>query len=235
MEGWIMNDWSPPQRPSEYVEQILVTSILDGTFPAGTKLPAERVLAEQLGITRPTLREVLKHLACDGWLTIHQGRPTQVNDFWHDGGLNMLSTLVRFAQKLPADFVPNLLEVRLALAPAYTRAALTRNPLRVGTYLEDYLRLEEEPQAFASFDWHLHRILTIASGNPIFTLILNGFSSFYEQMAYRYFLHPKSRDSSRIFYRDLYQAVLLRDPDTAEEITREVMRLSLELWKSIST
>jgi GntR family negative regulator for fad regulon and positive regulator of fabA len=230
-----MNDWSPPKRPSEYVEQILVTSIMDGTFPAGTNLPAERELANQLGITRPTLREVLKHLACDGWLTIHQGKPTLVNDFWQDGGLNMLSTLVRSAQKLPANFVPNLLEVRLALAPAYTRAAVAHEPTRVADYLKDSINLTEDPQAFAAYDWHLHRTLTIASGNPIFTLILNGFASFYEQMASRYFTSPRSRDFSRLFYRDLHQAAHGQDPDSAEEITREVMRISIELWDQISS
>jgi GntR family transcriptional regulator, negative regulator for fad regulon and positive regulator of fabA len=230
-----MNNWSPPKRPSEYVEQVLVTSILDGTFPAGTYLPAERELANLLGITRPTLREVLKHLACDGWLTIHQGKPTLVNDFWQDGGLNTLSTLVRSAQKLPTDFVPNLLDVRLALAPAYTRAAVMHDPESVATYLENSTQLTEDPQAFATFDWHLHRTLTIASGNPIFTLILNGFATFYEQMACSYFMYPRSRDNSRVFYRDLHQAALQQDPDAAEEITREVMGLSIELWNDIPT
>lgn len=229
-----MNDWSPPQRPSEYAEQILVTSILDGTFPPGTNLPAERELADQLGVTRPTLREVLKHLACDGWLIIHQGKPTLVNDFWQDGGLNVLSTLVRFDQKLPKDFVPNLLEVRLALAPAYTRAAVLHQPERVAAYLDNSIHLSEDPQAFASFDWHLHRTLTIASGNPIFTLILNGFASFYEQMAGRYFTSRKSRDFSRKFYRDLYQAAYQHDAEAAEEITRKVMKSSIELWDQIS-
>jgi GntR family transcriptional regulator, negative regulator for fad regulon and positive regulator of fabA len=230
-----MNDWSPPQRPSEYTEQILVTAILDGTFLAGTNLPAERELANQLGITRPTLREVLRHLAGDGWLTIRQGKPTKVNDFWQDGGLNVLSTMVRFAQKLPPEFVSNLLEVRLALAPPYARAAVEHSPDVVAAYLENYTHLAEDPQAFASFDWHLHRMLTIASGNPIFTLILNGFTSFYVQMAQRYFMHPKARDSSKAFYQNLYQAAHHQDPGAAEQVTREVMSFSIELWKNIST
>jgi len=230
-----MNNWSPPQRPSEYVEQVLVTSILDGTFPAGTSLPAERELANQLGITRPTLREVLSHLACDGWLTIHQGKPTLVNDFWQDGGLNMLGTLVRFAQKLPNDFVPHLLEVRLALAPAYTHAAVKHEPDRVTTYLEDHDHLMEDPQEFAVFDWHLHRTLTIASGNPIFTLILNGFATFYEQMACKYFMSSRSRETSRIFYHDLYQAALHKDPGSAEEITFKVMKFSIKFWNDTVT
>lgn len=229
-----MQEWSPPPRPSEYTEQILVSSILDGTFPPGTTLPGERELAAQLGITRPTLREVLRRLAGDGWLTIHQGKPTRVNDFWQEGGLNVLSTLVRFAQKLPRDFVPNLLVVRLALAPAYARDAVANNPKAVAEYLDGADLLNQSPSAFARFDWHLHRLLTIASGNPIYTLILNGFASFYEQMARRYFMDSNAKAVSITFYHDLYEAALRKDIDGAEQITRKVMKQSIELWQSAS-
>ena len=44
-----------------------------------------------------------------------------MNDFWKDGGLNVLSSLVRYSAELPAGFVTHLLEVRLAMAPAYTQ------------------------------------------------------------------------------------------------------------------
>jgi GntR family transcriptional regulator, negative regulator for fad regulon and positive regulator of fabA len=50
----------PPQRPALYAEQALVTDILNGTFPPGSNLPAERELSIQLGVTRPTLREALR-------------------------------------------------------------------------------------------------------------------------------------------------------------------------------
>ncbi|MGD8972137.1 MAG: GntR family transcriptional regulator, partial [Desulfobacterales bacterium] len=47
-------------RPTQHVEKILVSSILDGTYPTGTALPNERALAAQIGVTRPTLRETLQ-------------------------------------------------------------------------------------------------------------------------------------------------------------------------------
>ena len=63
-------------RPTQYAEKVLVTAILDGTYPTGTSLPNERNLAEQIGITRPTLRETLQRLAGEGWIKIHHGKPT---------------------------------------------------------------------------------------------------------------------------------------------------------------
>lgn len=226
-----MNNWSAPQRPAEYAEQTLVTAILDGTFPPGATLPGERDLAAQLGVTRPTLREAIQRLARDGWLTVQQGKSTLVNDFWQDGGLNVLSALVQHSQHLPPNFVTHLLEVRLHLAPAYTRGAVERSAADIAAFLAGHTTLPDEPAAFATFDWRLHRRLTIASGNPIYTLILNGFADFYEQIARLYFAPRQARIRSRHYYADLYKAASQGDGDRAEQLSRTVMRESIALWQ----
>jgi GntR family transcriptional regulator, negative regulator for fad regulon and positive regulator of fabA len=231
----MMPNWSAPQRPAVYAEESLVTAILDGTYPPGSNLPGERDLAVQLGVTRPTLRETLQRLACEGWLTIQQGKPTSVNNYWQDGGLSVLGALVRYSQRLPPDFVPNLLEVRLALAPAYARSAVERAPGRVADYLAAHEGLDGTPEALAAFDWGLHRALTLASGNPVYTWILNGFSGFYESMARRYFARPEARASSRAFYASLLAAAHTGDAGQAEQTTRQVMQDSLELWRQASS
>jgi GntR family negative regulator for fad regulon and positive regulator of fabA len=225
-----MANWSAPQRPAAYAEEALVTAILEGTYPPGSTLPGERDLAAQMGITRPTLRETLQRLACEGWLTIQQGKATRVNDFWREGGLSVLGALVRYSEQLPPDFVPNLLEVRLALAPAYTRAAVESSSVIVTECLTDSASLEDAPEAFAAFDWTLHYTLTVASGNPVYTLILNGFAGFYEQMARLYFAQAKARSASRAFYAALLAAARQGDAAAAERITRSVMQESIELW-----
>ena len=76
-----MNNWSAPQRPNAYAEHSLIAAILDGTFPPGSTLPGERMLAVELGVTRPTLREAIQRLARDGWLTVRQGKATVVQRF----------------------------------------------------------------------------------------------------------------------------------------------------------
>ena len=56
------------QSPAALAEEYIVRSIWDNVFPAGTNLPSERDLADKIGVTRTTLREVLQRLARDGWL-----------------------------------------------------------------------------------------------------------------------------------------------------------------------
>jgi GntR family negative regulator for fad regulon and positive regulator of fabA len=223
-------------RPAVHAEHVLVTAILQGQYQPGSALPGERDLAARLGITRPTLREALQRLARDGWLTIQQGKPTVVNDFWRVGGLGVLSALAHPANGLPLpdDFIPNLLEVRLHLAPPYTRAAVERNAAGVAGLLAPAAELDDTPEAFAAFDWRLHHALTVASGNPIYTLILNGFGGFYEQMACRYFARAEARNASQAFYHNLLAAAQRRDADGAEALTRQVMQRSIDLWRAAS-
>lgn len=220
-----------PLRPASHAEAALVSGILAGTYPPGSDLPAERQLAVDLGVTRPTLREALQRLSRDGWVAIQHGKPTRVVDVLSEGGLNVLEGLVRHGDSLPEGFVERLLEVRLAMAPAYARSAVELAGASVAGALERAAALPDEPAAFAAFDWEIHRALTGASGNYVWRLILNGFGGFYEEMARVYFGSAEAREASRRYYAALLEAARRRDAEGAEAVTREVMRRSLALWR----
>ena len=225
-------DWDPPVKPTELAENRLISAILDGQFAPGSLLPAERELADQIGVTRPTLREALQRMARDGWIEIHHGRSTRVRDFWQEGSLGVLGAIAQRPEHLPLHFVEQLLTVRLGLAPDYTRLAVEHAPGQVLEALTGLEALEDTPAAFASADWRVHHALTVASGNPIYTLILNGFRDLYQVVGAEYFTPPAARRLSRDFYQNLRSAVDERDAEKAASIVREVMLASLEHWRS---
>ena len=136
-----------PLRPQQHVEEVLVTGILNGTYPVGSTLPNERTLAAQLGVTRPTLRETLQGLAKEGWLTIRHGKSTIVNEYWQKGGLGLLGTLAKHDSYWSNGFIPHLLEIRMVLLPPAARLAATRYPQRILSYLGERDNLAEEPRA----------------------------------------------------------------------------------------
>jgi len=219
-------------RPAQLVEKNLVSAILDGTYSHGTALPSERSLAEQMGVTRQTLRETLQRLAGEGWITIQHGKPTVVNDYWQQGGLRLLGTLSKHSDYLPNGFITHLLEVRLAMLPSIAGRAARLRPKIVLNYLACAQNLAEDAQAFSDFDWKLQMLLARNSQNPVFSLILNDFAQIFASMAMHYFDLNTARQASRTFYRELSRAIEKR-ADTVEDVVKKAMGQSISIWEEV--
>jgi GntR family negative regulator for fad regulon and positive regulator of fabA len=222
--------FTPPLKPAEYAESELLNAILNGTYPIDSNLPSERDLSDQLGVTRPTLREALQRLARDGWLDIQQGKSTRIKDYWQDGSLATLSALAASPHHQSPDFVAYLLEIRFLLAPTYARQALQSASSDIVEFLAGAERLNEDPADFAAFDWSLHHLLTHHAENPVFQLLLNGFRDLYSQIGRRYYSFPECRTQSRHFYQQLLACAETKDLDEVEVLMRKTMQGSLDLW-----
>lgn len=225
-----MAAWNPIPRPAEIAEQRLLEAILGGRFAINATLPNERDLAAQVGVTRPTLREALQRLARDGWLDIQHGKPTRVRDYWREGSLAVLATLAQSEVHQPADFIAHLLEIRLLLAPAYTRQAFEAAAGDIARLLDESQALADTPSALARFDWKLHSHLTRLAANPVFPLLMNGFEKLYVLVGERYFSFEECRAHSRGFYAALRECAEQPNPARAEAVMRETMQASLALW-----
>jgi GntR family transcriptional regulator, transcriptional repressor for pyruvate dehydrogenase complex len=69
-------DSTPPatsQRLGDQVYDALTAQIAAGRYPVGSRLPSEVVLAKQLGVSRPVLRQALGRLRAEGLVTARQG------------------------------------------------------------------------------------------------------------------------------------------------------------------
>jgi len=67
-------------RISDAVASTLERRILEGSLKSGDRLPPERELAAELGVSRPSLREAIQKLASKGMVTSRQGGGTYVTD-----------------------------------------------------------------------------------------------------------------------------------------------------------
>jgi GntR family transcriptional repressor for pyruvate dehydrogenase complex len=81
-DGAMGRAWSPLSRDSlpEIIAKKVLNSIATHELAAGSRLPSERELAAQFRVGRPTVREALRILEAQGFLTIQQGRGTFVSD-----------------------------------------------------------------------------------------------------------------------------------------------------------
>lgn len=101
--------------------------IVAGTLPVGEALPAERVLAEQLGVSRAAVREGLKRLEQAGLVSIQQGGSTRVLDYRRTGGLELLGSLMIRPDGTPdAAVIRGVIELRAHLGPLVARQAASK-------------------------------------------------------------------------------------------------------------
>ena len=68
------------RRLSDDIVERIETLILEGSLRPGERLPAERVLAEDFGVSRPSLREAIQKLVARGLLISRHGGGTFVSD-----------------------------------------------------------------------------------------------------------------------------------------------------------
>lgn len=141
-------------------------AIWEGTLPAGSRLPAERALAEQLGISRPTLRLALRKLTDRGIIAITRGR----------GGGAVVRTEVVPLDLLVDDPAPEpdeigaLLEARRALEPRVALLAarsLTQEDLvKLRTLVQRQHEVLRNVQLNQQLDARFHLAIARATHNP---------------------------------------------------------------------
>ena len=69
-----------PQRLYRQIAEQLRVRMGQAEFAIGTRLPAERDLAKQLGVSRPTVREALIALEVEGWVEVRSGSGVYVRE-----------------------------------------------------------------------------------------------------------------------------------------------------------
>lgn len=69
-----------PQRLYRQIAEQLRSLISKGEFAVGARLPAERDLARQLGVSRPSVREALIALEVEAWVEVRTGSGVYVLD-----------------------------------------------------------------------------------------------------------------------------------------------------------
>ena len=101
--------------------------ILTGKIAIGQRLPSERELALQLGVSRPVVHEGLVDLAAKGLVTMKPRVGTFVNDYRKEGSLSILNSIINYQQgSLDEDLLESLLATRLLVETENTRLAAAK-------------------------------------------------------------------------------------------------------------
>lgn len=207
--------------------------ILAGDFASGERLPSERDLAAQLGVSRPVLHQAIVDLDAKGLVRIEARRGVFVCDFRRDGSIALLMTLIQHSDGVyQPELLRGLIEARLLIETETARLAAAK---RSSADLLEFqaLRIErariptDDISALVQYDFNVHQLIAAASGNMMYALILNSLKQVHSNLAgafYRAFPQGTVANELLDFHRRLYEAIESQDGDAAANVMAAMLK-----------
>ncbi|QDR82433.1 Transcriptional regulator NanR [Sporomusa termitida] len=160
----------------------LRTFIDSGILSAGDKLPSERELGEQLGVSRSILREALRVVESQGLITMVQGKGAYIRK-------PGLRTVIEPVQRLMRDgsiTLGNLMQARAIIEPEVAKVASLNvteaQIVKLEQDCRDMVKFLDFPEKYLQADKRFHSRLAEATGNPVLVImmwpLLNLFAGF---------------------------------------------------------
>jgi GntR family transcriptional repressor for pyruvate dehydrogenase complex len=219
-------------RASDQVASRLRGLILSGHYQPGDRLPPERKLAADFGVTRTTLREALHTLAQHKLLRILPGEGAEVIDFWRHAGLDLLEHLALTEDGVNVELLENLFEARTLLGSEVAALAAQR------ATPEDLAQLERGiaslraagrgPEELQRLDFDFFHTLARISRNLVYLFVLNAIRPMYFEHAA--FFEPMMAGPEEIAeaHAGAARAIATADPEAARRCVRAYLEAGRE-------
>lgn len=217
-----------PIQTGRLYEQIVAqieARILSGDLQPGDKLPAERELAEQFGVSRTAIREAMKALTQRGLVEIYPGRGTFVTHSASAAMRHSIDLLVRIGHD---DGITDLVEVREILEPEIAALAATRATEENIAIMQDAIDAMDEsiddPETYIEADLDFHLALAQGSDNILIPVLIDTLVELLREHRQQAARVAGALIRGQPHHKKIIEAIENRDPDSA----RSAMRAHLE-------
>lgn len=208
-----------PESLSGQIAKQIAAVVGEGIIAPGERLPSERELTEQFGVSRVVVREALRSLETGGLIEVRPGRGAFVR-------LAPGEALTRSWQGWLAthrDEVLELLEIRRAIEQLAARGAAERATdahLRaLAAVCDDFEReaAREPPdvERLVELDVEFHHRVAVASGGSILPQLVDQLASIIRDSRRAVFAVPGRATASAGDHRAVLEAIASTDPDAA--------------------
>lgn len=228
---------SPRKRTTQELSKLvddIDDKIRSGEWPPGTRLPTERELEQRLGVSRNTLRKVLRQFEDSGQIQRHVGRGTFVAETAKVVPMkpreatsavaltarpaNSLTEMLSLAS--PAD----IMEIRLIIEPSVSELAAHRASARELAQMEECVtRMDDagEIGEYEQWDARFHETIVQSARNELLAQLYAGLtearnSTVWTEMKRRS-VTPERRAAYQRHHRAILAALLARDGERARQ------------------
>jgi DNA-binding FadR family transcriptional regulator len=194
--------------------------IASGEFAVGQRLPSERELAAQLGVSRPSLREALIALELEGLVEVRVGAGIWVT------AASARAPAMTAQQEGEGPF--ELLRARWLIegeiTAAAAREATAADLASIRAALAEMERLEKKHEDFSAFDREFHLRIAASTHNGVLQTVVEdlwdrGRGAVWRLME-QHFRTPELQAATVADHRAIHQALAAHDPREARNAMR---------------
>src|SRR5258706_1483976 len=208
-------------RLYEQIVQQIEASVLDGSLKPGDQLPAERELAQRLGVSRTAVREAVKALREKGLVEAYSGRGTFVTDGTTQAARQSFDLMVKLGQQ---EGSPHLAELRLILEPGIAAMAAERvkdedlAAMREAVAVME--RSQKDPEAYIEADLDFHLALAEAAANPLILSLIDSIVGLLREQRIKIFNVEGGPQRGQVHHKRILEAMERRDAEMARGAIR---------------
>jgi GntR family transcriptional regulator, transcriptional repressor for pyruvate dehydrogenase complex len=197
--------------------------IFQGKLKAGEKLPPERELAKEFGISRPIIHEGILILENRGLVTLRPRHGVIINDYRKEATLDLLLSLINNSDhKLSPDLAKDLENFRIYMEKGIvTRICENEkcdSDIKGLKYLKDInkqMHQAEQPELLAELDFQFHLGLGLMSSNTLFALLVNTLKPAHMDLLTRFYALEEIRNQVVEYHDKLIKSLSDKDLETA--------------------
>jgi GntR family transcriptional regulator, transcriptional repressor for pyruvate dehydrogenase complex len=221
-------------RLSDSVAAQLLASIKSGQLTAGSRLPSERELGEQFGVSRTVIREAISSLAARGVIEVRSGSGVQVAAVNAAQVSEQMSLFLRgrgLIDYSKINEVRTTLEIRTARLAAERATESDIRELREHCDRMDALGGDVEKASLQ--DVEFHRALARATHNELFLVMLDSIGDVLLEIRRATLGVPGRLQDGVAFHRRILDRVAAHDVDGAGAAMREHLADADAAWEGL--
>jgi GntR family transcriptional repressor for pyruvate dehydrogenase complex len=200
--------------------------IESGGLKRGDRLPGERDLAHELGVSRPSVRSGLEALESMGVVVSRRGAGTFIADGPPDLGREPLSLLASLHRFTPAEMFEARLVLEVGVAGLAAQHAEGEPLAAMAEEVTEMFASVDDPAAFLRHDVRFHRAVAAGCGNRVLAALMEMVAAqFYELRKETVERARNLRDSAEM-HRRIFRAIRARDADAARVAMTEHLLLA---------
>lgn len=216
-----MTSMTQPTRAEPLVVQVgrqFRERITSGGWPVRSRIPGEKHLAHELGVSRGTVREALRALTAAGLLEPRVGDGTYVR------ASDELTSLLGQGRGTELEHVLDVrgvLEVAAAERAARNRTDDHLDTVREALSVRSAAELADDVDAYVDADSRFHRAVVDAAGNPLLTRLYDALRENVVESIRRTTALPEEQELTDL-HEGLLSAIEDRSPDRARAIAMDL-------------